>query len=107
MTVRTSSSRPQAMSQPSPSGLSGWGRVRKETVAAAWRMASSRSAAVMPGGGGMIAVGVVAAGAVEAEQGVEVDGAACLVLGGLAVRQADRGQVFTWARGCRGGRRAG
>ena len=38
--------------------------------------------------------GVVAAGAVEAEQGVEVDGSAGLVLGGLAVRQADRGQVF-------------
>ena len=45
------------MSQPSPSGLSGWGRVRKQTVAAAWRMASSRSAAVMPGGGVMIASG--------------------------------------------------
>ena len=39
--------------------------------------------------------GVFAAGAVEAEQGVEVDGAAGLVLGGLAVRHADRRQVFT------------
>lgn len=38
--------------------------------------------------------GVLAAGAVEAEQDVEVDGAACLVLGGLAVRQAGRGQPF-------------
>ena len=56
-TVRTSSSSPQAMSQPSPSGLSGWGRVRKQMAAAAWRMASSRSAAVMPGGGAMIASG--------------------------------------------------
>jgi len=39
----------------------------------------------------MAGVGVVQA--VEAEQGVEVDRAACLVLGGLAVRDADRGQV--------------
>ena len=38
--------------------------------------------------------GVVAAGAVEAEQGVEVDRAACLVFGGLAVGQAQGRLVF-------------
>ena len=42
----------------------------------------------MPGGGGMIAAGVGGVDAVEAEQGVEVDGAAGLVFGGLAVRHA-------------------
>lgn len=42
-------------------------------------------------------VGVVAADAVEAEQGVEVDGAACLVFGCLAVREADRGQADSLA----------
>jgi hypothetical protein len=39
-------------------------------------------------------VGIFAAGAVEAKQGVEMDGPACLVLGDLAVGQAGRGQPF-------------
>ena len=39
-------------------------------------------------------VGVFAVGPVEAEQGVEVDRAACLVLGGLAVGQAQGLLVF-------------
>ena len=37
---------------------------------------------------------VVGVGAVEAEQSVKVDGAACLVLGGLAVGQAQGRLVF-------------
>ena len=44
---------------------------------------------VMPGGGGSSASGVGGVVAVEAEQGVEVDCAAGLVFGGLAVRDAD------------------
>ena len=59
--------------------------MRKAIVSAVSRMASSRSAAVMPGGRRDDGGRVVGAGAVEAEQDVEVDGAACLVLGGLAV----------------------
>ena len=57
-------------------------------VAAAWRVASSRSATVMPGAG-QEAAGVGGVQAVEAEQDVEVDRAACLVFGGLAVRDPD------------------
>ena len=44
---------------------------------------------VMPGGGGSSAVWVGGVVAVQAEQGVEMDRAAGLVFGGLAVRDAD------------------
>ena len=81
--TRMSTSVPQVMNQ--PSGRAGCGGVRKLMVPTAWRVASSRSATVSAAGGGMSAAGVGGVEAVQAEQGVEVDRAAGLVFGGLAV----------------------
>ena len=55
----------------------------------------------MPGGGGTTASGSAGSIAVQAEQGVEVDGSAGLEFGGLAVGDADRGDeaVFAVAAG--------
>ena len=87
----TSSSRAPA---DDPAVATGAGRVGgccQVIVAAACRMASSRSAAVRPGRRGHELAGVGGVQAVEAEQGVEVDRAACLVFGGFAVADPDRG----------------
>ena len=68
---------------------------------AAYWMASSKSAAVIPAGGGTDRVQVVGVDAVQAQERVEVDGSAGLEFGGLAVRDPDRGDetVFAVAEG--------
>ena len=74
------------MAVPVPSGSTA-----RRTAAAAWRMASHSRSAVDAAGRGL----VVVAGGVEADDGVEVDDAAGLVLGDLDVAdpQPGRGAV--------------